>query len=150
MGKCYDMFTINIDDIDNKEYYGRMTPELLYKLLSLNSKGRTTIKGILAILNDDTIDHKLVIGEAKYRYIVKCGQNKLAKLLHINKSTVSRGLKELEREGLIIREEDTIYIHPFLLNKNKIQFCPVAPPSSMINLWNMKVCLFIFLTFVSN
>ena len=38
----------------------------------------------------------------------------------MDKGAITRGLKELVDNNLIIKEDGIIYLHPFLLNTNKI------------------------------
>lgn len=118
--KKYDNNTINFEDIQIEEKWGKMTPTLLNKIIDMNSYGQKAIRGILNLLNNDKIDHRLLLGELKYRYMIKCSQNQLAKLVGIEKSNFSKGIRELEEYNLIIRKDGIIYIHPLLLNKNTI------------------------------
>lgn len=118
--KQYDKNTVQFEDIIIEEKWGKMTPTILNKIIDMNSYGQKAIKGILNLINDDKIDHRLLLGELKYRYMIRCSQNSLAKLIKMDSGNFTKGIQELERFNLVVRKDGIIYIHPFLLNKNQI------------------------------
>lgn len=121
----YDKNTINFSKIllpkrPKEVFWGKMTPEIFNKILDLHSNGQRLIRNLLNILNDNDLDHVDLFGEQKYRYMIRCSQKRLAEILNMDKGAITRGLKELVDANLIIKEDGIIYLHPFLLNTNKI------------------------------
>ena len=74
------------------------------------------------MLNSD-IDYRTIIGYANYRFMINCTQSKLAKLLEVNPTVLSKALKELEKQGLIKHDKENerlFYVNPFLFNTHRI------------------------------
>ncbi len=120
MTKKYDQYTISWKDVQIKRPYDNDSFQIILTLLSAKGEARTAIKGILSVLNDDTIDHKSLLGESKYRYMIKCTQNKLADIIGVDRGNFARGIKQLVDLNLVYKENSIIYINPLLPNQNMI------------------------------
>lgn len=118
--KKYDQYTLSWKDVKIKRPYDEESFKIILTLLSAKGEARTAIKGILNILNNDKIDHKSVLGESKYRYMIKCTQNKLADLIGVDRGNFTRGIKQLIDLNLVCKEDGVIYINPLLPNQNMI------------------------------
>lgn len=116
----YDKYTISWKCVHRKNKQSIQDANLVHVLLSLKGEARTALRGMLDILDDDTIDHKEVIGVSKYRYMFKCTQNKLADLIKVDRGNFARGIKQLTELNLVYKEDGIIYINPLLPNQNKI------------------------------
>lgn len=118
----YDTNTIKLEKIEYKNHFGRLTPMLFNTLLNLNSREQKVLQKILNMLNSD-VDYRTVIGYANYRFMINCTQSKLAKLLDVNPTVLSKALKELEKQGLIKHDKENerlIYVNPFLFNTHRL------------------------------
>lgn len=116
----YDQDTINYEDILLEDKWGKIYPEIFDTILELKTDGRCAIKGILKILRDDSLDHKELLGELKYRYVIRCSQNSIAKLINMDISHFSKGIKQLVDAKLVVKDTNAIYINPLLFNTNQI------------------------------
>lgn len=95
---------------------------LFNTLLDLNSREQKVLQKLLNMLNSD-IDYRAIIGYANYRFMINCTQSKLAKLLEVNSTVLSKALKELEKQGLIKHDKENerlFYVNPFLFNTHRI------------------------------
>lgn len=118
----YDTNTIKLEKIEYKNHFGRLTPMLFNTLLNLNSREQKVLQKILNMLNSD-VDYRTVIGYANYRFMINCTQSKLAKLLDVNPTVLSKALKELEKHDLIKHDKENerlIYVNPFLFNTHRL------------------------------
>ena len=118
----YDTNTIKLEKIEYKNHFGRLTPMLFNTLLDLNSREQKVLQKLLNMLNSD-IDYRAIIGYANYRFMINCTQSKLAKLLKVNPTVLSKALKELEKQGLIKHDKENerlFYVNPFLFNTHRI------------------------------
>lgn len=120
MTKKYDQYTLSWKDVKIKRPYDEESFKIMLTLLSAKGEARTAIRGILNILNTDEIDHKSVLGESKYRYMIRCTQNKLADLIGVDRGNFTRGIKQLIDLNLVYREDGVIYVNPLLPNRNMI------------------------------
>ena len=118
--KKYDQYTLSWKDVKIKRPYDEESFKIILTLLSAKGEARTAIKGILNILNNDKVDHKSILGESKYRYMIKCTQNKLADLIGVDRGNFTRGIKQLIDINLVYKEDGVIYINPLLPNQNMI------------------------------
>lgn len=116
----YDHYTIKYDEMDLKNGWGKMTLDVFNTIIHLKADGRYAITGIINLLHDDTLDHKDIIGEQKYRYVIKSSQNKLAKLIGMTISHFSSGIKQLVDAKLVIKKDGLFYINPLVFNANQI------------------------------
>lgn len=116
----YDQYTAEYDEMDLKNGWGKMTLEVLNIFAHLKADGRYAITGIINLLHDDSLNHKEIIGEQKYRYMIRCSQNKLAKLTGMTISHFSNGIKQLIDAKLVIKENGLFYINPLVFNANQI------------------------------
>lgn len=118
----YDTNTIKLEKIEYKNHFGRLTPMLFNTLLDLNSREQKVLQKLLNMLNSD-IDYRAIIGYANYRFMINCTITELSKLLNINRSVLSKALKELEKHNLIKHDKENerlIYINPFLFNTHRL------------------------------
>lgn len=118
----YDTNTIKIEKVEYINHFGRLTPMLFNTLLDLNSREQKVLQKLLNMLNSD-IDYRNIIGYANYRFMINCTQSKLAKLLDVNPTVLSKALKELEKQGLIKHDKENerlFYVNPFLFNTHRI------------------------------
>lgn len=103
-----------------KGSYGNITLDAFNAILDIKTDGRHAIKGIINLLYDDSIDHEEVIGAERYKYIIRCSQNKLAKLTGMTISHFSNGIKQLIEAKLVVKEDGLFYINPLVFNANQI------------------------------
>ena len=120
MVKNKDRYTISWKNVCRKDTSSIQDTNLVHVLLSLKGEARTALKGMLDILNDDSIDHEMVIGALSYKYMFKCRQSKLADMLKVDRGNFVRGIQQLIKLNLVYKEDDIIYLNPLLPNKNKI------------------------------
>lgn len=118
----YDTNTIKLEKIEYTNHFGRLTPMLFNTLLDLNSREQKVLQKILNMLNSD-VDYRTIIGYANYRFMINCTITELSKLLDINRSVLSKALKELEKHDLIKHDKENerlIYVNPFLFNTHRL------------------------------
>lgn len=118
----YDTNTIKLEKIEYTNHFGRLTPMLFNTLLDLNSREQKVLQKILNMLNSD-VDYRAIIGYANYRFMINCTITELSKLLDINRSVLSKALKELEKHDLIKHDKENerlIYVNPFLFNTHRL------------------------------
>lgn len=118
----YDNRPIKFDSIEYVNHYGREDPILHKLVLKLNSREQNILQKILDILNSNT-DYKDIIGYANYKFMINCTITKLAELLDVNRTVLSKALKVLEKHKLIKHDNENkqlIYVNPFLFNTNRI------------------------------
>lgn len=118
----YDTNTIKLEKIEYTNHFGRLTPMLFNTLLDLNSREQKVLQKILNMLNSD-VDYRAIIGYANYRFMINCTQVKLAELLDVSPTVLSKALKELEKHDLIKHDKENerlIYVNPFLFNTHRL------------------------------
>lgn len=122
----YDSHTVaGILDYGEDEggYYARMHPKMLPIILEeLNTNGRFVLSRLLQLLNNKDRDKCVKLFDyAAYRYIIQSTQTQLSELLNLKQSTISKGLKDLEEHGIIIKKPGgVIIINPLVYNRDII------------------------------
>ena len=114
--KKYDENTIGYDSIEQEDNYEKISPKMRESLSKLKADGRHAINGIIKLLNDNSLDHKAILGEPKYRYMIRCSQNKLAKLIGVDRGNFAKGIKQLMDANMIIKDNGVMYINPLIFN----------------------------------
>lgn len=108
---------------DEGGYYARMHPKMLPIILEdLNTNGRFVLSRLLQLLNNKDRDRCVKLFDyAAYRYIIQSTQTQLSELLNLKQSTISKGLKDLEEHGIIIKKPGgVIVINPLVYNRDII------------------------------
>lgn len=117
-----DDHTVKAESIEYLGYYGRIPLNFLNAILELNKGEQKVMQKILNMLNGDT-DYRDTIGYANYRYMIKCTITDLSKALNIDRTVLSKSLKELEKHKLIKHDADNkqlFYVNPFLFNTHRL------------------------------
>ena len=120
--KYNDIHTIKAERVDYLGYYGRMSLSFFNTVLNLNKGEQKVIQKIINMLNGD-IDYRDTIGYANYRYMIRCTITDLSKTLNIDRTVISKALKELEKYNLIkhdVENKQLFYVNPFIFNTHKL------------------------------
>lgn len=117
-----DTHTIKAERIEYLGYYGRIPLSFLNAVLDLNRGEQKVIQKIINMLNDDA-DYRDTTGYANYRYMIRCTITDLSKALNIDRTVLSKALKELEKYNLIKHDTENkqlFYVNPFIFNTHRL------------------------------